>query len=145
MSGAAESQILKGVSRSFFLSLRLLPSPMRNAASLAYLLARSSDTLADAAAVPVARRLDALLAFADSVATGSLPPSWPQALLDALPDPRERHLLERVPALLIWLHGLPAAIPLLPCLQLPKAARKCRLPGRRVLLESPDVKTEAFR
>ena len=109
MSGAAESQILKGVSRSFFLSLRLLPSPMRNAASLAYLLARSSDTLADAAAVPVARRLDALLAFADSVATGSLPPSWPQALLDALPDPRERHLLERVPALLIWLHGLPAA------------------------------------
>ena len=79
---------------------------MRNAASLAYLLARSSDTLADAAAVPVARRLDALLAFADAVATGSLPPSWPQALLDALPDPRERHLLERVPTLLIWLHGL---------------------------------------
>ncbi|MEI6605670.1 MAG: squalene/phytoene synthase family protein [Verrucomicrobiota bacterium] len=109
VNGAAENIILKGVARSFFLSLRLLPAPMRGAASLGYLLARSSDTLADAAAAPVARRMDALAAFADAVATTAPPPRWPQALLDALPDPRERHLLGETPALLTWLRGLPAA------------------------------------
>lgn len=41
--------ILKQVSRSFFLSLQLLPRPMRSAASVAYLLARASDTIADTA------------------------------------------------------------------------------------------------
>ena len=44
--------MLKGVSRSFYLSLRLLPAPDAGAASLAYLLARTSDTLADTAAAP---------------------------------------------------------------------------------------------
>ena len=50
-------QLLKGVSRSFYLTLRLLPGPMRGAASLGYLLARTSDTLADTAAAPVDARL----------------------------------------------------------------------------------------
>ena len=107
MSDAAETQILKGVSRSFFLSLRLLPGPMRGTASLGYLLARSSDTLADAAAVPVAQRLDALESLAAAVATPTPPPRWPETLLNAIPDPRERILLDRVPALLTWLCSLP--------------------------------------
>lgn len=39
--------LLKRVSRSFYLSVRILPAPMRRGVCLGYLLARASDTLAD--------------------------------------------------------------------------------------------------
>lgn len=39
--------ILKKVSRSFYLSLKILPKKLRNIISLAYLLARAGDTIAD--------------------------------------------------------------------------------------------------
>lgn len=41
--------LLKRVSRSFYLTLRLLPAPVRESISLAYLLARYTDTEADGA------------------------------------------------------------------------------------------------
>jgi len=41
------NHILKDVSRSFYLSMRILPARMREVVSLAYLMARISDTLAD--------------------------------------------------------------------------------------------------
>lgn len=41
--------LLKRVSRSFYLTLRVLPSPVRESIALAYLVARLSDTLADGA------------------------------------------------------------------------------------------------
>jgi farnesyl-diphosphate farnesyltransferase len=109
VSGPPETHILKGVSRSFFLSLRLLPAAMRGAASLGYLLARASDTLADTTTAPVPQRLAALAAFAQAVATHAPPPCWPATLLDTIPEPRERELLERAPALLTALRALPAA------------------------------------
>lgn len=109
MTGASETQILKGVSRSFFLSLRLLPRPMRGAASLAYLLARSADTLADSGSTPPPQRLEALAAFARAVAAATPPPRWSQALRHAIPDPREQVLLDQTPALLVRLDALPAA------------------------------------
>ena len=37
--------ILKGVSRSFYLTLRVLPAELREPIVLAYLLARAADTL----------------------------------------------------------------------------------------------------
>lgn len=107
MSGAAETQILKGVSRSFFLSLRLLPAPMRDAASLGYLLARTSDTLADTAAPP-AWRQEALHGFARAVATPAPLPRWPDDLLDQVGDARERRLLENAQGLVGWLRAMPA-------------------------------------
>ena len=39
--------VLKRVSRSFYLSLRVLPKKMRKPVGLAYLLARVADTIAD--------------------------------------------------------------------------------------------------
>ena len=39
--------VLRDVSRSFYLTLRALPSGMREATSVGYLLARASDTIAD--------------------------------------------------------------------------------------------------
>lgn len=61
-----DGPLLKSVSRSFYLSIRLLPARLRSPVALAYLLARASDTLADSADAPAARRegwLDALEAM----------------------------------------------------------------------------------
>lgn len=52
--------LLRDVSRSFYLSLRALPPPVRGTLSLAYLLARAADTFADSGALSVERRLEAL-------------------------------------------------------------------------------------
>jgi farnesyl-diphosphate farnesyltransferase len=101
--------MLKGVSRSFYLSLRLLPGPMRGAASLAYLLARTSDTLADTADVPVEARVLCLDWFSRSLDGEEEAPRWPLSMLNAVTDPRERHLLEESRSLFAWLESLPAA------------------------------------
>lgn len=62
--------LLASVSRSFYLSIRLLPAPLRAPIGLAYLLARASDTIADSTAVPVAARLRHLAAFWQMIRTG---------------------------------------------------------------------------
>jgi farnesyl-diphosphate farnesyltransferase len=54
------SSLLKEVSRSFYRTLRVLPATIRPQISLAYLLARASDTIADTDLVPLERRLGAL-------------------------------------------------------------------------------------
>ncbi len=59
--------LLKGVSRSFYLTLRILPAGMRDPVGLAYLLARAADTIADTTLVPPAQRLDLLLALRECV------------------------------------------------------------------------------
>ena len=55
--------ILKGVSRSFYLTIRALPSGMRQPVAVAYLLARAADTIADTRALPPQERLLRLLLF----------------------------------------------------------------------------------
>src|SRR5258708_37326022 len=52
--------LLREVSRSFYLTLRVLPQEIRPQISLAYLLARATDTIADTKAVPRAKRVGAL-------------------------------------------------------------------------------------
>jgi len=101
--------LLKGVARSFYLTLRLLPAPMRGAASLAYLLARASDTLADTAAAPPELRLECLDDFARAISGTANPPRWPVAMSNAVSDPRERLLLDEAGALCAWLERLPVA------------------------------------
>jgi farnesyl-diphosphate farnesyltransferase len=55
--------LLKGVSRSFYLTLRVLPEGMRDPIGLAYLLARAADTIADTSLISPAQRLDLLLSL----------------------------------------------------------------------------------
>ncbi|MGF6721692.1 farnesyl-diphosphate farnesyltransferase [Paraburkholderia sp. GAS41] len=55
--------LLKGVSRSFYLTLRILPAGMRDPIGLAYLLARAADTIADTSLIPPAQRLELLLSL----------------------------------------------------------------------------------
>jgi farnesyl-diphosphate farnesyltransferase len=52
--------LLRDVSRSFYLTMRVLPAAVRPQIGLAYLLARTTDTIADTEVVPVAERLGAL-------------------------------------------------------------------------------------
>lgn len=102
------TRVLKGVSRSFYLTLRLLPWQMRAAASVGYLLARTSDTLADTAAAPLDMRMDALAQFRQAVAGTAEVPRWSAALHNSLTDARERKLLECSGDIFFWLAALPA-------------------------------------
>jgi len=75
LSAIAEKQkrellrdLLSQVSRSFYLSLKWLPAAVREPISLAYLLARTSDTIADTPWLPTEQRLDSLETFASRIA-----------------------------------------------------------------------------
>lgn len=63
-------KVLKDVSRSFYLSLRFLPEGFREPASVGYLLARASDTIADAGELSVDQRKDFLSCFMRVVQEG---------------------------------------------------------------------------
>jgi farnesyl-diphosphate farnesyltransferase len=93
-----DPQVLKDVSRSFYLSLRLLPAPMRPATSTGYLLARASDTIADTAEIPVDDRLDLLDAFAAELAGKGSGRRREQMkkFIARQTNPSERVLLERL-------------------------------------------------
>ncbi len=101
--------ILKSVSRSFYLTIRFLPRPLREPVSLAYLLARATDTIADTATIPAAVRLTTLRGFARVIA-GELEFA---ALADSLrnfaalqSDPHERTLIEKLHECIDWLARL---------------------------------------
>ena len=63
-----ELELLKPVSRSFYISIRLLPRALREPVALAYLLARTSDTIADSSAADVEKRIELLDRFARAIA-----------------------------------------------------------------------------
>ncbi len=62
--------LLASVSRSFYLTIRILPAELREPIGLAYLLARASDTIADTADAPASVRLRHLAAFGEMIRTG---------------------------------------------------------------------------
>lgn len=59
--------VLRDVSRTFYVTMRVLPRSIRHQIGLAYLLARTTDTIADTEIVPVDRRLSALRALRDRI------------------------------------------------------------------------------
>ncbi len=93
--------LLKGVSRSFYLSIRVLPGGLRRPVGLAYLLARAADTIADSGLVPPAQRLEHLLSFRRQV-KGPAEPEAVRLIVGALTDrqaiPEERLLLSALPS-----------------------------------------------
>ncbi len=62
--GAPLDDLLEKTSRTFALSIPLLPAPTRQEVTVAYLLFRIADTFEDAAAWPKERRIEALGRFA---------------------------------------------------------------------------------
>jgi len=66
--------ILKGVSRSFYLTLWVLPLKVRPQIGLAYLFCRAADTIADTSLIPESERLKYLEMFREQFQTPSV--SW---------------------------------------------------------------------
>lgn len=93
------NELLRGVSRSFYLSIRLLPGPLRAPVGLAYLLARAADTVADAATLPAGRRLALLDELGACFADGQLAAgvaAEAAAFAQAVDQPQESALLRRL-------------------------------------------------
>lgn len=106
--------VLKSVSRSFYLSIRILPRGMRDPVAVAYLLARAADTIADTRALAPSQRLEKLLAFRSLVEAGGTGPSIADIVeeLDTRSDDvsaGERTLLGHADSLFSLLEGLPEA------------------------------------
>lgn len=102
--------LLRDVSRSFYLSLRILPRALRPAISLAYLFARASDTIADTRVVPLDRRRELLLKFRQQFERGVSAGDLALIGADLVPHqgtPGERRLMQRLDECFEMLATLP--------------------------------------
>jgi farnesyl-diphosphate farnesyltransferase len=88
--------LLRGVSRSFYLTLRVLPPAIRPQIGVAYLLARTTDTIADTDVLPVERRLAALEDLRQRILGKRPGPPSLGELAGRQASSSERFLLERV-------------------------------------------------
>lgn len=103
------SDVLRDVSRAFYLTLRVLPDGVREPIGLAYLLARAADTLADTPGLPSEVRLRHLLTFRAQV-HGPVDAAQVEGLRAeaAGATPGEARLLRVMPEALALLETLPA-------------------------------------
>jgi len=92
--------ILKQVSRSFYLTLNVLPIGVRDQMGLAYLFARAADTIADTGLIDRAERLEHLNRFREQFTTAGV--DWKavqgiqRALVPRQKDSGESILLQRL-------------------------------------------------
>ncbi|HSY74733.1 MAG TPA: squalene/phytoene synthase family protein, partial [Dongiaceae bacterium] len=93
---AALNELLKQTSRSFYLTLRVLPARVRPQIGLAYLLARTTDTIADTELVPPAQRLEALQKLRERILGQNFAPLNFDDLAQHQGSPAEKLLLEKV-------------------------------------------------
>ena len=101
----SEEEILRRTSRSFHLTIRLLPRAVRGEVALAYLLARATDTLADTSSASPDRRLGILRTARASLdrpeIEGYRAAEWEQHQR----EPAERRLLALLPGLWSRMHA----------------------------------------
>ncbi len=94
--------VLKGVSRSFYLTLRILPKEIGEQIGVAYLLARAADTLADTTVLAPQRRIECLTLFREQLISGvsnQALGSIQSQMKGRLQNPDEQRLLELIPQL----------------------------------------------
>lgn len=105
--------LLRHVSRSFDLTIRLLPAALQAPVAVGYLLARATDTVADTAQLPLAERQVLLDLMAQVIAAPNT--SHPdahelkrltQAFAAQQTDPHERALMQALPECLPLLRTL---------------------------------------
>lgn len=104
--------LLRGVSRSFYLTLRVLPAAIRDQIGLAYLLARAADTLADTTVLPPQRRLAVLRLFqqqCEGSVSGAVLAQIQSQLAGHLQNSDEELLLQQLPQLFALLEQQGAA------------------------------------
>jgi farnesyl-diphosphate farnesyltransferase len=102
------NELLQRTSRSFYLTLRVLPRAVRPQIGLAYLLARTTDTIADTEIIPAEQRLQALQQLRDRILglRNEVLDFTELARQQGLPA--ERELLDQCEASLALLAGLSA-------------------------------------
>lgn len=101
--------ILRGVSRSFYLTLRVLPKSIRRPIGLAYLLARAADTIADTALIPPSRRLDELERLRKHILTQNPDSLQLSSFIQNQQNRNEAHLLEQIPHVIRQFEALPTS------------------------------------
>lgn len=106
-------QLLRHVSRSFDLSIRLLPAALQAPVAVGYLLARATDTVADTTALPLDERQHLLNGISQAIASpdadaAPAPDLTPltQAFAAQQTDPHERALMQALPRCLPLLQTL---------------------------------------
>ena len=107
-----QGTILRSVSRSFYLSIRFLPTPLREPVALAYLLARTTDTVADTISISSNLRTEALQMLSNAIQAKASREVVVDLIASFLPlqqDSTERRLLESLPGCLDWLEHVEEA------------------------------------
>jgi len=95
-----ERTILRYVSRSFYLSIRFLPARLRQPVALAYLLARTTDTVADTARISGTLRTETLQMLSNAVQGKASRKSIVDLLASFVPgqeNAAEQRLIESLP------------------------------------------------
>jgi len=87
--------LLRDVSRSFYLTLRVLPAKIRSQIGLAYLLARTTDTIADTGLIALDKRFRALESLKSRILGKTQAPLNFSELAQHQGTPAERILLEK--------------------------------------------------
>lgn len=108
-----QRRLLRGVSRSFDLTIRLLPAALQAPVSIGYLLARATDTVADTTHLPQHERQVLLDLMAHQIASGNEGMAeqrelirLTQAFAVQQTDLHERDLMQALPECLLLLHSL---------------------------------------
>ncbi len=107
-----ETTILRAVSRSFYLSIRFLPARLREPIALAYLLARATDTVADAAKISRSVRIETLKMLSDGIQGKASREVLVDLIASFVPlqeNESERQLLESLPDCLARLERMEQA------------------------------------
>ena len=103
-----DAEILRSVSRSFYLSIRFLPAQLREPIALAYLLARTTDTVADTAQIPGRMRIETLELLSNGIqgtASRDVVTELVGSFVSLQENASERQLLESLPDCLTRLEG----------------------------------------
>jgi farnesyl-diphosphate farnesyltransferase len=98
--------ILRSVSRSFYVSIRFLPAQLREPVALAYLFARTTDTVADTSRISRTVRMEALEMLSSGIqskASRDVVVDLVESFVPLQENVREQQLLSALPDCLEWL------------------------------------------
>ncbi|HTV38926.1 MAG TPA: phytoene/squalene synthase family protein [Candidatus Sulfotelmatobacter sp.] len=96
MASLPHNELVRATSRSFYLTLQVLPPAIRGQIGFAYLVARAADTIADTEIVPINRRVEALQKLREAVQGRNPAPLNLEDLAGKQGADGERILLEKI-------------------------------------------------
>jgi farnesyl-diphosphate farnesyltransferase len=104
-----DADLLRSVSRSFYLSIRFLPAQLREPIAVAYLLARTTDTVADTAQISGSVRMETLQLLSNGIqgtASRDVVAKLIASFVSLQKNASERRLLESLPDCIVCLEGM---------------------------------------